>query len=211
MESKFVSGVFLWMFIGLLITFGTGYYVSLNKNMLYNLFSGGMYLFLALIEIVIAIVLSTRINKMNPLTAKILFCLYSFVTGLTFSSIFVVYKLESVISVFLVTSLIFLVFSIIGYITKLDLSKFSTYLFMGLIGILLCSIINIFIGSDAFTTFISCIGVVIFIGMTAYDVWKLKYYDPSNENNTIICAFGLYLDFINIFIYLLRLFGKRDD
>lgn len=209
--NKFLSKVFMWMFVGLMITFLTGYYVSTNENMLYNVFSGGMYFVLAIIEIVLVILLSARVKKMNPMTAKILFCLYSFVTGLTFSSIFVVYKLVSIMSVFLVTSLIFLIFSLIGYTTKLNLSKLSTYLFMGLIGILICSIINMFLGSSAFDTIISCIGVVIFIGYTAYDVYIMKFYDQSNENYAILGALELYLDFINIFIYLLRFFGKRDD
>lgn len=209
--NKFLTNVFLWMFAGLLITFATGYYVSTNPNMIDNLISGKIYLILAIIEIVLVIVLSARVSKMNPMTAKILFLLYSFVTGLTFSSIFVAYKLSSIVYVFAITASLFLIFAALGYLIKLDLSKLGTYLFMGLIGILICSVVNIFVGSSVADTAICCLGVVIFVGYTAYDVSRLKQYELQNENYAILGALQLYLDFINIFIYLLRLFGKSDD
>lgn len=209
--NRFLYKVFMWMFVGLMITFATGYYVSTNENMLYNIFSGGTWLILTIVEIVLVIVLSARVKKMNPMTAKILFCLYAFVTGLTFSSIFIEYKLQSVIFVFLVTAIIFLVFALIGYFTKLPLSKLSTYLMMALIGVIICSIVNMFIGSNIFDTIISCVAVVVFIGMTAYDVYIMKFYEGNNDNYAIVGALQLYLDFINLFVYLLKFFGKSDD
>lgn len=215
MEIKNVlSKVFLWMFLGLLVTFGTGYYISTNENMVYNIFSGGMYFFLVILELILVIVLSARIRKMNPMTAKIMFLLYSFVTGVTFAAIFIEFKLESIMFVFLVTAIVFGIFALIGHYTKLDLTKIGTFLLMALLGIIICIIINIFLNSETFDIVISCVSVVVFLGFTAYDVQKIKLlsYNFENEDNlAIIGALELYLDFINIFLDLLRLFGDSKD
>ena len=114
------------MFAGLLVTFITGYTVSINENMLYNIFSGGTYILIVVVELLLVIILSARIAKLKSTTAKILFLLYSFTTGLTFGSIFVVYELTSIMLIFLITSLLFGIFALIGYKTDIDLSKFST-------------------------------------------------------------------------------------
>ena len=201
------------MFIGLAITFGVGYYVSINENMLYNVFST-YYIFLIIAELVVVIWLSARINKMQPTTAKILFCVYSFITGLTFSSIFVVYEMMSIMYVFGITSIIFLIFALIGYYTNIDLTKIGVYLFMMLIGVIICSIINIFVGSYKFDLVLTIICLVVFIIYIAYDIQviKRKMYNIANEDNfAIFGALQLYLDFINIFLDLLRLFGKSKD
>lgn len=213
MENKILSKVFLWMFIGLLVTFVTGYTVSVNENMLYNIFSEGTYFLIIVAELIFVIVLSARITKLKPTTAKILFLLYSFTTGLTFGSVFVVYELTSIMTIFLITSMLFGVFALIGYKTNIDLSKFGTYLLMMLIGIIICIIINIFLNNSTFDMFISCISVIIFLGFTAYDIQKIKYLEGQlpEENLAIIGALELYLDFINIFLDLLKLFGKSDD
>ena len=212
-DNKIFSKIFMWMFVGLAITYGVGYYVSLNENMLYNVFSKYYILFI-IAEIAIVIFLSARINKMNPMTAKILFCLYSFVTGLTFSSIFVVYELTSIISIFGITSVIFLVFALIGYKTNIDLTKFGVYLFMGIIGVIICNIINIFVGSNTFDLGITIIALIIFIAHIAYDIQIIKrklYHITEEDNLAIFGALQLYLDFINVFIKLLQLFGKSRD
>ena len=212
-NNKLFSKIFMWMFLGLAITFGVGYYVSLNEVMLYNVLSK-YYIFLAILEIVIVIILSVRINKMNPTTSKIMFCLYSFITGLTFSSIFVVYQISSIIYVFGITALLFLIFALIGNYTKLDLTKFGTYLFMGLLGIIICSIINMFVNNEAFDITLVIIGLIIFLGYVAYDIQiiKRKLYMIENEDNlAIFGALNLYLDFINIFLRLIQLFGKSDN
>jgi len=212
-DNKIFSKIFFWMFIGLAITFGVGYYVALNENMLYNVFSS-YYIFLIIAEIVVVIWLSARIRKMSPTTAKILFCLYSFITGLTFSSIFVVYRMTSIISVFGITALIFLIFALIGHFTKIDLSKLSVYLFMALIGIIICSIINMFVGSETFDLGITIVALIVFIIYVAYDIQLIKrnLYQISEEDNLAIYgALELYLDFINIFLRLLQLFGKSRD
>ena len=212
-SNKIFSKVFLWMFIGLAITFGVGYYVSLNANMLYNVFKT-YYWFLIIAELVVVIFLSVRIRKMKPMTAKILFCAYSFLTGLTFSLIFVVYQITSIVYVFGITSLIFLIFALIGYFTKMDLTKIGTYLFMILLGVIICSIINMFVGSSSFDLVITIICLIVFIAYIAYDIQIIKrnlYLIPEEDNLAIYGALQLYLDFINIFLRLLQLFGRSND
>lgn len=213
MNNKIISKVFGWMFIGLMVSFITGYVVSLNPTMILNIF-GNAWWILLIAELGLVIFLSTRIAKMSPTTAKVSFLLYSFVSGLTFSSIFIVYKMSSIVFVFLITALIFGIFALIGYTTNLDLMKLRTYLFMGLLAIIICSIINIFIGSSGFNTMISIFAVVIFIGYTAYDIQKVKRLYEDNalpeDNLAIYGALELYIDFINLFIRLLNLLGKDN-
>ena len=212
--TKVMSKVFLWMFVGLLVTFGTGYYVSTQENMLYNIFAGGVYWIIIIVEFLLVIILSARIRKMNPMTAKIMFLLYSFVTGVTFASIFVAFELSSIMFVFLISALLFGSFALFGHLTKLDLTKISTFLLMGLFGIILCVIIKYFLGNETFDIVISCISVIVFLGFTAYDIQKIKLlsYDFEEEDNlAIIGALELYLDFINIFLDLLKLFGNSKD
>ena len=210
-NNKIFSKVFMWMFVGLLITFGTGFYVSLNSNMFYNVFAK-YYLVLAIVEIGVAIFLSVRIRKMSPMTAKILYILYTFLTGLTFSAIFVVYEITSIIFVFLISALIFGIFALIGYFTNIDLTRIGVYLMMALIGIIICSIINVFVQSETFNMTIVIIALILFIIYVAYDIQVIKknMYGISEEDNLAVYgAFQLYLDFINIFIRLLELFGNR--
>jgi FtsH-binding integral membrane protein len=212
-ESKLISKTFMWMFIGLAITFGVGYCVSCNENMLFNLFSGYKWLILVIAEFGLVIALSAFITKLSPVVAKSLFCVYALVTGLTFSAIFVAYELGSIIYVFGITGIVFLIFALLGYYTNMDLSKLGTYLFMALIAIIIASIINIFIGSSSLEFGITIIGVLIFVGYVAYDINMLKkstLYE-QDENLPIYWALQLYLDFINLFIKLLRLLGKERN
>lgn len=212
--NKVYSKVFGWMFIGLLLTFLTGYTVANNLDMLLFVYEGNKWIIFSIIEIALVIFLSARIQKMSSITAKICFVIYSIVTGLTFSSIFLTYKLGSIIYVFGITALLFGIFALFGHFTKMNLNKISTYLFMGLLGILICGIINIFVGSETFDITICIIGVIIFLGYTAYDVKKINYLSGAFENEDNLAIYGaleLYLDFINLFLKLLRLFAKRDD
>lgn len=213
MKNNIYSKVFLWMFIGLLVTFLTGVYTSTNMDALEVIFNKGIYWIFAIIEIGLAIFLSARIHKMSATTARLTYLLYAFLTGLTFSSIFIVYKISSIMLVFLVTSILFLIFALIGRFTKIDLTKFGTILMMMLLGVLLCMVINIFLGNETFDIIISCVSVVIFLGFIAYDIQKIKRLENClpEENLAVIGAFELYLDFINIFLDLLRIFGNADD
>ena len=213
-SSKIMSKVFLWMFIGLAITFVTGRLIANNPDAIETIFTGNKVFILAIVELVLVIWLSARINKMSATSAKVMFIIYSFVSGLTFSSIFIVYQIESIIYVFLATSLIMLVFALLGYFTKIDLTKLGTFLFMALIGVIIMSIIGIFVGSESYFIGIAIASVVIFIGFIAFDVQKIKRMYETNmipeDNLAIYGALQLYLDFINIFIDLLRIFGRDN-
>lgn len=213
MKNNLYSKMFMWMFVGLLITFLVGYYVSTNENMIYNIFATKFYWVIYIAEIVIVIVLSARILKMSKNGAIFGFLLYSFLSGLTFSSIFLTFKMSSIIFIFLITALVFLIFALIGYFTKINLTKLGTILFMGLIGILIASIINIFIQSQTFDLILVIIGIIVFIGYIAYDINKVKRLEGQIDEDklSIIGALELYLDFINLFIRLLQLFGKNKD
>lgn len=211
MDSKVYPKTFLWLFIGLLVTFATGYFVCLNPNMLYNV--ANMWFIFVLIEFFAVIYLSARIGKMKYTTAIIYYLIYSFVTGLTFSSIFVLFDLGSIMLTFGATALVFGIFAFIGYVTKINLGKISSMLFMGLIGIIVVSLINIFLGNSTLDILICCLGMIIFVGYTAYDMQKIKYLSDyiDEDKLPIYGALQLYLDFINIFMYLLRLFGRSND
>ena len=138
---------------------------------------------------------------------------YTFLTGLTFSFIFVAYEMSSIIFIFLVTAILFGIFAIIGKFTKMDLSRIGTYLFMGLLGILILYVVNIFIANETLDMVACIISIVIFLGYIAYDVQRIlrSDYQIEDRNLAIIGAFSLYLDFINIFIDLLNLFGNSKD
>lgn len=207
------SKTFMWMCIGLFITFITGYFVSMNENMLVSIFSGGTYLILVIAELVTVIFLSARIHKMSETTAKISFIVYAFLTGLTFSSIFVIYELTSIMYVFLVCSILFGIFALIGANTNIDLSKLGTILLMLLFGIIICTLINLFIGSEKFDLALCIVGLIVFMLYVAYDMQKIKKLANMYEGDklAIIGALELYLDFINIFLRLLELFGKSRD
>lgn len=213
MENKIYSKIYLWLFIGLLVTFLTGAYTATNEDALSVIFAKGYYWIFVLVELGLAIFLSARIQKMQPTTAKISYLLYTFFSGLTFASLFVVYKLESIILVFAITAVLFLLFALIGHFTKMDLSKIGTYLIMMLIGIILCTLVNLFLQNSTFDMVISGISVIVFLGFIAYDIQKIKRLNGflAEDNLAVLGAFELYLDFINIFIDLLRLFGKADD
>lgn len=206
------SKVFMWMFIGLLVTFATGYFVSTNENMLLAVFSG-WYFFLVIAELAVVIFLTARIHKMSETTAKISFILYSFLTGLTFSCVFVAFDITSIMYAFLISSLLFGIFALIGAFTKIDLSKLSTILLMLLVGIILCTLVNIFIGSESFNFALCIIGLVVFMLYVAYDMQKIKQLAEIYDGDklAIIGALELYLDFINIFLRLLELFGRNRD
>ncbi len=213
MNNKIFSKVFLWMFIGLLVTFLTGIYTSTNVDALEVIFTKSGYWILLIIEIGLAIFLAARIHKMSPATAKLCYLLYTFFTGLTFSSIFIAYEIESIMLVFLVSAVLFLIFALIGKVTKIDLTKVGTILLMALLGVILCTIINIFLQNSTFDMILSGISVLIFLGFIAYDIQKIKRLDGilREENLAIIGAFELYLDFINIFLDLLNLFGNSKE
>lgn len=214
--SKFFSKVYLWMFIGLFLSGGVAY-ISSTTPVVMQILMKHMFLFIAL-ELITVLVLSLARNKLSPLAAKLLFILYSIISGATLSSIFLVYKIDSILLVFVSSSLLFGLMALYGYITKNDLSTFGKVLLFGLFAIIIMGIFNIFIGNSMFDLFISVVSVIIFLGLTAYDMQKLKaiysYYGPNEEElskASIYGALDLYLDFVNMFLKLLHLFGKEKD
>ena len=214
MENKLISKSFLWMCFGLLVTFLTGYFVSNNEVMLENIYGGNMYFLFVIIEFILVIVLSARVMKMQPTTAKVCFLLYSFVSGLTFASIFIFFEISSIMFIFLISAIIFAIMALIGYFTNIDLTRIGTYLLFALLAVVIVSLINIFIGSSTLSLVISIICVLLFLGITAYDVQKIKALQSSGlpeDNLAIYGALELYLDFINLFIHLLSIFGRSDN
>lgn len=215
MDNKIFAKVFGWVFIGLFVTFLTALYVSTNPNMIYNIFEKDYFYLILFAQIGIAIYLSARIRKMSEYTSKILYIMYTVLTGLTFSALFIVFEISSLIFVFGITSIIFGLFALIGYYTNVNLTKFSSFFFMALISLLLkIYLINMFVGNVALDLGLTIFGILLFIGFIAYDVQKVKVmmtYIENEENVAIYEAFQLYLDFINLFIRLMTLFGKRRD
>lgn len=217
MENKnsLLSKVFGWLFIGLLITFVSGYLVSINENMMRDIFGSNLFLIFVVAEVIIALVLRIFLDKLNKVAAILLYIVYTILTGLTISTIFVAYKLPSIVIIFLVTSILFGIFALIGRFTKIDLSKFGIFLLIGIIAIIVLAIINAFVGSEKLDILTCIIGVVIFIGYIAYDVNRITKSEEmegiEESNYPIIFAFDLYIDFINLFIDLMRLFGDSND
>ncbi|MDD6878878.1 MAG: Bax inhibitor-1/YccA family protein [bacterium] len=211
--NKIFSRVFMWLSVGLFVSFGVGFYVSTNENLIVNVF-GKYYVFLILLELACAFVFSIFIKKLSKPLTIILYLVYSFITGLTLSSIFLVYEIYSIVFIFLIVGIIFAILSIYGYKTDKDITKISTLLMFGLIGLVIMTFINIFIfKSNLFDILLTIISIVIFMGYIIYDinVLKRRLYDIDEDKLAVYGAFQLYLDFINLFFDLLRLFGDSKD
>lgn len=177
-----------------------------------------LYFGLFIVQIAIVFGLSAAINRIPSGVAIGAFFLYSALTGLTFSILFMVFTGASIASTFLICAGMFAGVSVFGYVTKMDLSKFGTYLFMALIGIILASVVNIFLTSPMMNWIISIVGVLVFTGLTAYDTQKIKQMSQTTDFDSeqgkkaaVIGALALYLDFINLFMFLLNLLGSRRD
>lgn len=214
--SKFFSGVYLWMFIGLAISGIVAYFTSVTPAMLKIVLSS--YTLIIIAELVVVIAFSALRRKVSVNVAKILFVVYSALSGLTLSSIFLVYEIGSIGMVFLSSALMFGLLALYGYTTKTDLSSMGKILLFALLAIIIMSIINIFAGNSTFGIVISIVSIVIFLGLTAWDMQALKrmyvYYSNDEQELSKISIYGaldLYLDFVNVFLKLLSLFGKRRD
>lgn len=225
--NTFIRSVYNWMAIGLALTGFVAFYVSHSEAMLGLLFEvvGNQLrptmLFYGLIigELALVFSLASRVSKIQASTATALFVLYAALNGATLSSIFLIYTQSSITSVFFICAATFIACSIYGMITKRDLTSMGQFMFMGLIGIIIASVVNFFIQSSGMSLIISYIGVIVFVGLTAYDTQKLKTMaltQPADldagvvRKGAIIGALTLYLDFINMFIFMLHIFGARD-
>jgi FtsH-binding integral membrane protein len=192
--------------------------VANSPQLLELLYGNGLALFIVFIaQLGLVWLISARISSMSINTATALFIAYSILTGVTLASIFIVFTQESIASVFFISAGTFAAISLYGYTTKRDLSNWRTYLLMGLIGLIIASVVNWFMHSEMLYWIISYVGVLVFVGLTAYDTQKIKQmalvsYNQEGEISQKIALLGaltLYLDFINLFIYLLRIFGRR--
>lgn len=216
--NSYISKIFGRMFIGLFVTALSAVLTVANPTM-FNLFVGSPLMFVFVIaELVIVFSLSARLGKISYTTAQVMFYAYAIINGITLSTIFIVYDLGTIYTAFFTTAVSFGVMSIYGLVTKKDLTRIGSLFTMLLIGVIIASLANMFIRSSQFDLIISFAAVAIFVGLVAFDTQKLKgyYYASLNDYQLqrkigIIGALSLYLDFINIFLYLLRIFGNRRD
>lgn len=213
---SFLIGTYSHMSIGLGIT-GLAAYGLYASGLIPQIFGTPLQWVVLLAPLALVFFLSFKINSLAPATAQGLFYLYSALVGLSLGWIFAVYVATDIVRVFFITAATFGALSLYGYTTKRDLSAWGSFLFMGVIGIIIASIVNLFMASSALNFAISVIGVLVFAGLTAYDTQKLKevYYEVAGSSEaaaraSIIGALNLYLDFINMFMFLLRLLGNRE-
>ncbi|MBN1932742.1 MAG: Bax inhibitor-1/YccA family protein [Desulfobacterales bacterium] len=218
--NEFIRSVYNWMAIGLALTGFVAFYTATSAT-LQNLIFGNQLVFFSLIigELALVFTISARVHKMQASTATLLFVIYAALNGATLSSIFLIYTSASITSTFFVCAATFVVCSLYGMTTHRDLTSLGGFMIMGLIGIIIASLVNIFIRSSAMSMIISYIGVLVFVGLTAYDTQKLKAMaltQPAGleagiiRKGAILGALSLYLDFINLFLMLLRILGNRE-
>ncbi len=213
-----MKDIYVWVAIALAITGVTAYTVSISPVLLSLLFAGKFTMW-ALLIATVALVwhLSSAVSRLSLKAVTAMFLIYSVLNGLTMASIFIVYTMTSIASVFFVTAGTFALMSAYGYLTKADLSKLGNLCLMGLFGLILATLVNMFFANSFLEMILSYAGILIFVGLTAYDTKRIREIAYANntgatENGAklaIMCALTLYLDFINLFIYMLRIFGEK--
>ncbi len=218
-STVFLAKVFNWMAIGLGVT-GVVAFLTASTGLALTIVASPVFFILVIAELGMVFYLSARIEKIRAATATGLFLAYSLLNGLTLSTIFLAYTRTSIGATFLITAGMFGAMAVYGLVTKRDLSGLGSFMFMGLVGIILASIVNIFLKSTSLHWTISVIGVLVFVGLTAYDVQKIKQMgeqgimaqgESAIRKGAVIGALALYLDFINLFLMLLRFFGGSRD
>jgi hypothetical protein len=211
--------VYLWMTLALIITGFTAYYVASTPALITAIITTpAVFWVLAIAELALVFILSWAINRLSLTVATIMFVVYSIINGATMSFIFLAYTMSSVASVFFITAGTFAAMAAFGYFTKIDLSSMGKILLMALIGVIIATIVNMFLKSSGLEMILNYVGVLIFVGLTAYDTQKIKEMlmqapdaGESAQKVALLGALSLYLDFINLFIYLLRIFGSRRE
>jgi FtsH-binding integral membrane protein len=211
-QRTFMSRVYRWMFAGLAITGGMAFYTLTNEALLGFVMKS--YWILLIAEFGLVLALSFMVRRLSGAAAALMFVAYAALNGLTLSGIFLAYRLGSVAQAFFVTAGVFGAMSVYGTVTKKDLSSWRSFLYMGLFGLLIAGVVNLFFHSGILSFVWSCVSVVVFTGLTAYDTQKLReMHQVGGETGVaalpIVGALRLYLDFINLFLSLLNLFGKR--
>lgn len=216
-QVNFIARVYTWMAIALAITGVVALYTAYSPTLLGIIFSNRIVFYgLIFSEFILVVRLSRSIYKMSTQIATLSFFLYAALNGLTFASIFVVYTYSSIASTFFITASTFGIMAIIGHVTKKDLTKVGNLAFMALVGLIVATVVNIFMGSTMIYWVTTYAGILIFVALTAYDAQKIKrlstmgFADEGTEQKVaIVGALSLYLDFINLFLFLLRIFGRR--
>lgn len=211
-NNNFISKTFLWMFLGLLATGIISVY-TYNSGLLENMVYSNMFGVVAIIEIVVVLIFSLLFRKLSATAVSILYFIYAILNGFGLSVIFATFQLESVYLLFFVSALVFGIFAFIGYKTKVDLTKVGNILFALLLAGVIISIINLFLGNTLLDIILSWFILILFFGITAYDMQRIKHWSQipriRTDKRHIYAAMEIYLDFINIFIRLLSIFGKR--
>ena len=210
--------VYVWMTLALVITGVTAYGVATSPGLMMAIATNKLLFWgLIIAEFGLVLAISAAINKLSLTTATMLFVLYSVINGATLSFIFAIYTMSSIASVFFITAGTFAVMAFIGYTTKKDLTSMGKILLMALIGIIIATVVNIFLKSTGLEMIVSYLGVLIFVGLTAYDSQKIQQMllmapdaGEGAQKLALLGALSLYLDFVNLFIYLLRIFGRRE-
>lgn len=218
LTSTLFKSLYMQMSAALTITGLVAYFLSQSSAYINMLINTPSLLWIVLIaQIGVVVLLSARLHSFSMSTATILFILYSVLTGVSFGTIFLAYAMSDIIATFFVTAGTFFVTSLVGYVTRMDLSKMGSILFMLLIGLVIATVVNIFLGSSGLYMVCTYLGVIVFVGLTAYDTQRIKTmfneYGTADDNGQKLALMGalmLYLDFINLFIYLLRLIGGRE-
>ena len=220
--SEFMSKSFGWMFAGLLVTFGVGI-GAVASGLIFPIINSGLFIFTSIAELVMVFVLSARVQKLQPSTATALFFGYAVLNGINLSSIFLVYDYGTLILAFLVGAVYFGVMAVYGNVTDRDLTGWGPKLMGGLVALIVCalmgSLLSMFGLNFGIADLLLCaVGLLIFMGLTAYDTQMLKYYYSYSGGDaamlhkaSIIGALNLYLDFINIFLYIVRMLGRRNN
>ncbi len=215
--STVMRKVYVRMFLALVVTAFTALYVASSPALLTTILgSRAIFFGLMIAELAVVFVLSGMLHKLSTATATLLFYLYAILNGVVFSSIFVVYELGSIAYTFFITAGVFGAMSVYGLVTKNDMTRFGSYCVMALFGLIIATVVNIFVANSTLDWIISFVGVALFIGLTAWDTQKIKNaayeVEPSQMGKlATIGALSLYLDFINLFLYLLRFFGRSND
>jgi FtsH-binding integral membrane protein len=213
LSAGFLSQSFAWMFVGLLLTAGVAWVVQSSPTLLNA--AAQLYLPLFIVQIVLVVAISGAINRLSATAALGLFLVYAALMGVTLSFIFIAYELGSIVGAFVSAAGMFGAAAAYGAITKRSLASIGGYLFMGLIGLIIASFVNLFLFQSAgFSLALSVVGVILFVGLTAFHVQRiakgdLAAYTGSMEKGAVLGALSLYLDFINIFLFMLRIFGGR--
>lgn len=217
-QSTLMRSVYTWMTLALAITGLTAMYMAKSLTVINMMMQNSMLFWGVLIaEVVLVMYMSARINKISFTTATLLFIAYSILNGVTLSILFLIYTANSIATTFFVTAGTFGAMALFGYVTKKDLTRIGSLCIMGVIGLIIASVVNMFLHNTMMDMIISYVGVLLFVGLTAYDAQKIKHLlsgddievNESTQKIALLGALTLYLDFINLFIYLLRILGDR--